>query len=397
MRLGTTALICVLVLGGLGGRALADRLVTKDGQTVEGTIVAESATEVQIEVRVGSLTAVQTFKRDNVATIARTTAPATTASAVAGPDASTMSVATAADKMLRALAAKQFTAVIETFRAFDGVRCAAGERVDASAERRALAEAAVRLRTAVPEIEGRDLAGVAVVAVVALAHSCEACTGRGEVECTACGGARFGPCPVCGGNKGAPCPACHQSKVVPCPVCRGVNAQRTCSDCGGKGQIKIPGWDNGKGVITPSRSVDCKTCGARGVVNCRACQGKGSAPCATCRGSGAIACASCGGTGRSRAPCAACAAKGTVLCAACGGSGERGPAADTPTSHAPPDGYTARLAAMEGSVGLDPAAVPLDEVKARRAALERLRAIRDAGLMDPGEYARRAGAAVEGR
>jgi hypothetical protein len=405
-------LLAAMALLGLARSAAADRIVTKDGKTFDGKILEETKAEIRIEVKVRGLSATQTFKRDEIASVIHGDIAPAAAPDGAGPvsrasdpaPSVNMSAATAAERMLRAFAARKLADAIEVFHAFDGARRREGAPVNAEAERRALAEAATRLKLdlAALGIDGRDLAGVLVVAAVRLAHRCEDCEGKGGASCAACEGTGSARCPACNGLKSYACGTCGGARFTKCPSCLGVNARKMCTACNGQGRIYRPGSDPGPGkiVVIPPRWDDCVACEKTGFISCKTCAGKGALPCGACASSGRAVCHTCGGTGRSRGGCAACSGRGFMPCGACGGSGER--AKPVAAASAPPvqgDFYSDKLNALEAAAShvTGPGAVSMNEVISRRHALARLRAIRDAGLLDQAEYERRASAAVEGR
>ena len=148
-------------------------------------------------------------------------------------------------------------------------------------------------------------------------ETCHAC--HGSKKCHQCGGTKLaacddcdgtGRCANCGGSGRQRCPNCHgdgqviRTRLVNCAHCHGkgqwyynaIDPQyrewRTCSSCGGSGQIE----EKYKGT--------CPTCGGDGRITCKVCGGRRS--CGICNGTGKVECEACAGSGK----CTECGATG---------------------------------------------------------------------------------------
>jgi len=132
---------------------------------------------------------------------------------------------------------------------------------------------------------------------------CNVCDGSGIDRCPRCGGAGTITCPSherhIGTGSGS-CPTCGKRGApgqVDCPVCRWSRPpMQPCSTCKATGQVSVP---------CPSclgtRTVQCRSCGAKGVRACSGCRGKGTveSSCPKCQGEGLVPCAACQGRGTS--------------------------------------------------------------------------------------------------
>ena len=148
-------------------------------------------------------------------------------------------------------------------------------------------------------------------------ETCHAC--HGSKKCHQCGGTKLaacddcdgtGRCANCGGSGRQRCPNCHgdgqviRTRLVNCAHCHGegqwyYNALdpqyrewKTCSSCGGSGQIEEKYEDT------------CPTCGGDGRITCKVCGGRRS--CGICNGTGKVECDACAGSGK----CAECGSTG---------------------------------------------------------------------------------------
>lgn len=122
------------------------------------------------------------------------------------------------------------------------------------------------------------------------AHSCDKCSGRGELDCSNCN------------RRGTiQCGNCNGSGRIQCRKCRGngkITVDETCSVCRGSGETSS-GWecDNCGGYGTIERTKDCPEC-RRGKVSCSSCGGEGEKTCSSCGGRGTHDCGKCDACGR---------------------------------------------------------------------------------------------------
>jgi hypothetical protein len=130
-------------------------------------------------------------------------------------------------------------------------------------------------------------------------YGCKECHGESERSCSNCGG---------DGNISEECPSCEGSGQI----------KDECSDCEGKGKVEC---DECEG----SAEVDCDECngsGKDGEDECSNCDGTGMTTCFHCEG-GRIECSNCDGDGEIEADCGECEGNGYISepCENCDGRG----------------------------------------------------------------------------
>ncbi|MBQ3157854.1 MAG: hypothetical protein IJB81_13215 [Clostridia bacterium] len=142
-------------------------------------------------------------------------------------------------------------------------------------------------------------------------RSCTNCGGDGQVtrSCTSCGGDGDieRRCANCGGDGERDCISCSGKGYNNCSGCYG-SGERRCGSCGGTGT---------------HGSKRCTTCGGDGERRCTSCSGTGKKRCTGCSGTGDRRCTSCSGRGETESRCSACSGDGRreSSCTTCGGDG----------------------------------------------------------------------------
>ncbi|QLH83769.1 hypothetical protein [Halosimplex pelagicum] len=121
-------------------------------------------------------------------------------------------------------------------------------------------------------------------------HSCNKCSGKGELDCSNCN--RRGT---------VKCGNCNGSGQTQCRDCRGngkVTVDETCNVCRGSGETS-GGWEcnNCGGYGTIEQTKTCPNC-RRGKVGCSSCNGNGKITCNSCGGRGTHDCGKCDACGR---------------------------------------------------------------------------------------------------